>query len=112
MARLVVEAEAEDTIAKSGNKRPCYVVVSVTDAAGIPITGLKAANFSVQVQIVGPGGALVKMTSVSAGHAPGVYITRVVPIKKLAWKAGVYIFSATVTRGVDKGQALARCRMD
>ncbi len=62
MARLIVEAFSEDTIAAPGNRQPNYIVASVTDANGMPVTGLVVANFKVQPLIVGPGGALVNIS--------------------------------------------------
>jgi hypothetical protein len=112
MARLIVSALSEDTIAAPGNRQNNYIVVSVTDANGVPVTGLAAANFKTNPVIVGPGGALVNVTSVSAVTLPGIYLLTVVPIGTETWKAGVYIFAVAVERGVDKGQALASVLMD
>ena len=112
MARLIVNAFSEDAIASPGNRQPNYVVVSTTDTIGIPVTGLGAANFKVDPMIVGPGGALVDITGVTAGRLPGFYHVNVVPINTQTWKAGVYIFAVAVERGADKGQALASVLMD
>ncbi len=112
MARLVVTAFSEDTIAAPGNRQPNYIVVSVTDGKGAPVTGLAAVNFKVDPMIVGPGGALVNITGVNAGRLPGFYHVNVVPINKETWKAGVYIFAVAVERGADKGQSLATVLMD
>ena len=114
MALLIVNAASEDTIAAPGNVQANYVVVSVTDSVGNPVTGLTAANFSVQPTIVGAGGALVNIQSVAVPPypPPGIYIIRVVPISGQTWKAGTYIFAIAVTRGADKGQNLASVLMD
>ena len=112
MSRLVVVARSEDTIAKPGNRRPCYIVVSVTNENGVPVATLTKKNFAVDALIVGPGGALVNISSTSKGRLPGFYILRVVPIRKETWKKGVYIFGVAVTNKKDKGQSLARVRMD
>jgi hypothetical protein len=112
MARLIVAAFSEDSIAAPGNRQPNYIIVSVTDSAGIPVTGLGVPNFKVDPMIVGPGGALVNITGVSAGRLPGFYHINVVPIRTETWKAGVYIFAVAVERGVDQGQALATVLMD
>ena len=37
MARLIVTAFSEDTIAAPGNRQPNYLVASVTDANGLPV---------------------------------------------------------------------------
>jgi hypothetical protein len=112
MALLLVKAASEDTIAGPGNRENNYVVVCVTDNVGNPVTGLTAANFKVQPVIVGPGGALVDITGVSAAGLPGFYIVNVVPIRTETWKAGTYIFAVAVERGADKGQNLASVLMD
>jgi hypothetical protein len=93
LAKLIVVAQSEDTIAAPGNKQPNYIVVSVTNANGTPITALTAANFKVQPVIVGPGGALVNITIVTSAILPGFYIVNVVPINTQTWKAGAYIFA-------------------
>jgi hypothetical protein len=112
MARLIATAFSEDTIAAPGNRQPNYVIVSVTDVNGIPVTGLGVPNFKVDPMIVGPGGALVNIANVSAGRLPGFYHINVVPIGTQTWKAGVYIFAVAVERHSDKGQTLATVLMD
>jgi hypothetical protein len=112
MARLIVTAFSEDTIAAPGNRQPNYIVVSVTNVNGVPVTGLVVANFKVDPMIVGPGGALVNITGVTAGRLPGFYHINVVPIRVERWKAGVYIFAIAVKKGSDRGQALATVLMD
>jgi hypothetical protein len=112
MARLIVTAFSEDTIAAPGNRQPNYIIVSVTDGNGAPVIGLAAANYKVDPMIVGPGGALVNITGVNAGRLPGFYHVNVVPINTQTWKPGVYIFAVAVARGADKGQTLATVLMD
>jgi len=112
MARLIVEAFSEDTIAAPGNREPNYIIASVTDADGKPITGLGAPDFMVDPMIVGPGGAKVDIVSVHPGYLPGFYNIRVVPIRTETWKAGVYIFAVAVKKGKDQGQTLATVPMD
>ena len=112
MARLIVSAFSEDTIAAPGNRQPNYIIVSVTDVNGVSVTGLTTANFRTQPMIVGPGGALVNVTGVAAGILPGFYNINVVPIGTETWKAGVYIFAVAVTHGADQGQTLATVLMD
>jgi hypothetical protein len=109
---LYVTAVSEDTIAAPGNRQPNYIVASVTDSSGKPVSGLAAANFKVDAMIVGPGGALVDITRVAQGRLPGFYFIDVVPIKQETWKSGTYIFGIAVQNGADKGQALATVLMD
>ena len=112
MPRLIVEAASEDTIADPGNRQPNYIEVSVTDANGAPTTGLTASNFKVDPMIVGPGGALVNITGLTAGRLPGFYHLNVLPIRTETWKAGVYIFAVAVTKNGDRGQTLTSVLMD
>jgi hypothetical protein len=112
MARLIVTAFSEDTIAAPGNRQPNYIVASVTQASGAPVQGLGVANFKVDPMIVGPGGALVNIVSVAAGRLPGFYHINVVPIGTQTWKPGVYIFAVAVERGLDRGQTLATVLMN
>ncbi|MDQ3908325.1 MAG: hypothetical protein M3268_08260 [Acidobacteriota bacterium] len=112
MSLLIVNAASEDTIAAPGNRLNNYIVVSVTDSVGNPVTGLAQNNFQVQPVIVGPGGALVNITGAAPAGLPGFYIVDVVPIRTETWKAGVYIFAVAVTRGADRGQNLASVLMD
>jgi hypothetical protein len=112
MARLIVSALSEDTIAAPGNRRPDYLTVSVTDASGVPVNGLGTPNFKVDPMIVGPGGALVNITSTTAGRLAGFYLLTLVPISTQTWKAGVYVFAVTVQHGADHGQTLTSVLMD
>jgi hypothetical protein len=112
MALLIVQTESEDTIAAPGNRQSNYICVSVTDAVGNPVTGLTAKNFAVDPMIVGPGGALVNITSAAPVRLPGTYILEVVPIRTETWKAGVYIFATAVTQASNRGQALCSVQMD
>lgn len=112
MALLIVNALSEDTIAAPGNNKTNYITVSVTDANGAPVTGLGVKNFSVDPMIVGPGGALVNITSVSAGRLAGTYFILVVPISGQTWKSGVYIFAVAVVNGANHGQNLCSVLMD
>ncbi len=112
MARLIVEAFSEDTIAAPANRQSNYIVVSVTDTRGVPVTRLGASSFKVDPMIVGPGGALVNITGVRSGRLSGFYHIDVVPIRKETWKKGVYIFAVAAERKQDKGQTLATVLMD
>lgn len=112
MARLIVTAFSEDTIAAPGNRQPNYIIVSVTSANGVPVSGLGTSNFKVDLMVVAPGGALIDVTEVTAGRLSGFYNIKVVPIKAETWKKGVYIFAVAVERGADKGQTLATVLMD
>lgn len=112
MAGFYVAAASEDTIAAPGNRQSNYICVSVTDSVGNGVTGLVAANFKVDAMIVGPGGALVDITSCTAGRLDGTYILRVVPIRTETWKAGGYIFAVAVARGPERGQTLTTVLLD
>jgi hypothetical protein len=112
MARLIVVAASEDTKAAPGNREYNWVVVSVTDVNGVPVTGLAASNFKIFPIIVGPGGSLVNITEAFAHGLPGCYVIKVVPIPAGTWKAGTYIFVVAVERSGDQGQTMASVFMD
>jgi hypothetical protein len=112
MARLIVDAYSEDTIAAPANRQPNYIVVSVTDRNGVPVGGLSASNFQVDPTIVGPGGALVDVVDVQQVRLPGIYLIKVVPIGTQTWQPGVYIFAVAVHKGANHGQTLASVLMD
>jgi hypothetical protein len=112
IARLIVTAESEDTIASPGNREPNYIAVSITDRAGDAVSGLTAAEVTVIDIVVAPGGGGVRVTNVSPRQLPEFYIVFVTPNEPQTWKSGVYIFGVLVERGGDRGQALAKVSMD
>ena len=112
MARLIIVASSEDTVAAPGNRLSNYIAVSVEDLNGEPVTGLTADNFKVDPMIVAPGSSGVEISTVFAGRLPGFYYVNVVPLHMETWKGGVHIFAIVVKRGADKGQTLATVLMD
>lgn len=111
--KLCVEAVSEDGIANPGNRRPNYLLISVTDADGNPLTNLDKNNFKVDPMIVGPGGSLVDITRVQhSSRIDGFYFVDLKPIKKRTWKAGVYVFAVAVNSKGKRGQNLASVLMD
>lgn len=129
MARLVVEAQgtaatgasqgATDVdLATPGNSRGLPLIVSVTDADGVPVTGLTLANFRADAKLVAPYGSSVEIQEpdgVGGGH-DGFYYVRLVPTiyqgARHTWKAGRYIFTVAVTRGGDHGQTVLAVLVD
>jgi hypothetical protein len=95
--------------AAAGNSGPLSVVVSVTDTNGVPVTGLAAADFTINAIIVGAGGSLVELDSVG-DFQHGDYLLEVVPISdqetQYTWAFGRYIFFLHVAHGGDQGQTL------
>ena len=112
MARLIVTALSEDTVAAPGNRLSNYICVSVTDTEGNPTVGLTEENFKVDPMIAAPGGATVHVSSFFPGRLLGFYYLNVVPTDMKTWKLGVYIFAVAVQKGNDKGQTLASVLMD
>ncbi len=112
MARLIVIASSEDTVAAPGNRLSNYIAVSVTDLNGEPVTGLKSENFNIDPMIVAPGGAQVEISTVFAGRLPGFYYVNVVPVHMETWKGGIHVFAIAVQRGADKGQTIVSVHMD
>ena len=78
----------------------------------IAVAGLVAANFSLGSEIVGPGGSISHISTVTNGKLPGVYLLQVLPLAGQTWKAGVYIFSVAVSRAADRGTTLCSFLMD
>ena len=117
MARLIVEAEgtggdaASQGVARPGNQFPLYMVVSVTDSSGVPVTGLTAHDLRVDPIIVAAFGAGVTISSMGESH-PGTYLVHVVPIPAGTWKLGRYIFWLAVTSGTDQGQTVCAVFVD
>ena len=116
MARLVVEARgtaAEGSVihgvAAAGNSDPMPLIVSVTDADGVPVSGLTAADFGIDAKIVGAGGSQVEIATTGGGRH-GDYHLRIVPVTyqgtQYTWAYGRYIFFLAVTHGVDQGQTV------
>ena len=62
--------------------------------------------------VVGPGGSLVEVTSVTGGRLAGFYFVNVVPFKSETWKAGGYIFAVAVEANGNRGQALCSVLLD
>ncbi len=112
MARLIVAACSEDAVAAPGNRQPDTIIVSVTNADGVPVSGLGVTAFAVDPMVAKPNGALVSIAGITPGRLPGFYLINVVPIRRESWKAGVYIFAIAVQVGADHGQTLATVLMD
>jgi hypothetical protein len=116
MGRLVVEARgtaaegpAVQGVAAVGNSDVMPLVVSVTDADGVPVSGLAATDFTIDAKIVGAGGSQVEITSAGGGQH-GDYTLRVVPVTyqgtQYTWAYGRYVFFLAVAHGVDQGQTV------
>jgi F420-0:gamma-glutamyl ligase len=113
VARLNVEAVAEDTVAAPENKEPCYICVSVTNGHGLPVTGLDSSNILPSAMIVAPGGADIDVADVREyGTDSGFYYVDVIPTRDYVWKPGVYIFAIIVVAGADHGQTLTSVLLD
>jgi hypothetical protein len=129
MARLVVEAKGtaatgaaqgagDVDLATPGNSRRLPLVVSVTDADGVAVTGLTAANFTVDAKLVGPGGATVEIEPPNGvgGGADGFYFVDLVPTSfqgtQHTWVVGRYILAVAVARGGDHGQTVCAVFVD
>ncbi len=111
MAKLIVTALSEDALAAPGNWEPTYIIVSVTDVNGEPVTGLEESNFQVDEMIGGPGCGPVFIREFNR-KLHGFYCPSVEPVRPTPWKNGVYIFSVVVENRVDKGQTLTTVQMD
>jgi hypothetical protein len=116
MGRLVVEARgsaatgAGQGIAAAGNRDPMPIVISVTDAGGVPVGELGSANLTIRVEWVDQGERpQVRITSTAIGEH-GNYLLEVRlgddQGDHITWAAGRYILFLTVTSGADQGQTL------
>lgn len=112
MARLVVQAIGNERVADPGDRDESSVLLSVTDGNGEPVTGLAATNVRADAMIVAAGGAQVNVVRLWPGTLPGFYRIDLVPTGAYQWKAGEYDVAVSVTRGADKGQALASFRVN
>ena len=110
MARLTVEAVAEDTLAAPEERPTNRIVASVTDPNGEPVTGLTAANFRID-PMAASNGAHVNVQRVSAGRLPGFYHIDLVPANGAGHRK-VCVFAIAASRGADKGQTLATFAVD
>jgi hypothetical protein len=111
MARLNVEAVAEDTLVASEDRPANRIVASVTDPNGEPVTGLTAANFRIDPMAAG-NGLKVNVARVSAARLPGFYHIDVVPAAAEPRPRSVCVFAIAASRGADKGQTLATLAVD
>jgi len=111
--RLIVEAISEDTIASPGNRKPNYLLVSVTNANGMPITNLTKDNFEIDALIVGPGGALLNIDKLQhSSRIDGYYFLDLLPIKNETWKKGIYVIAVAVKHNNIQGQTLTSVLVD
>ena len=109
MARLNVEAVAEDTVVAPEERPTNRIVASVTDPNGEPVTGLTAANFRIDPMVAD---AKVNVARVSAARLPGFYHIDVVPNGGDPRPRSVLVFAIAASRGADKGQTLATLAVD
>ncbi|APR77547.1 Hypothetical protein A7982_02894 [Minicystis rosea] len=104
---MTVQASANLSSLNTGEFRPFRLIVSVTDANGLPRTGLAQPNFTVQI---GPGDAAVyppavpTTIKVSPLNIPGLYLLSVMP--KARWQAVPYTLFVSVSDGQARGQAI------
>lgn len=110
MARLTVEAVAEDTLVAPEERPTNRIVASVSDPNGEPVTGLTAANFLIDPMAAG-NAAKVNVARVSAARLPGFYHIDVVP-NGAEPRRSVHVFAIAASRGADKGQTLATLAVD
>lgn len=112
MPRLNVEAVpvAGPPHAQAGNRKPAFIIASITNDKGAPVTGLPASSFKVHAPIVAAGGAEIVISTVFEPHGgttlPGYYRVEVVPFGTFKWLKGTYIFALAVAKGTDKGQTI------
>lgn len=112
MASLNVEAVsiAVPPHAAAGNRKPAFIIASITDGNGAPVTGIPASGFKVHAPIVAAGGAEIVISTVFEPHGgttlPGYYRVEVVPFGTFKWLKGLYVVALAVTKGANKGQTV------
>lgn len=112
MALLLVNAIVEDSISTPGNDKDTYLIVSVMDADGNPVSGLTINNFQIGSEVVGAGGSISHINMVRNGKLPGLYVLFIGPSAGTTWQGGVYIWSVRVTQDKNQGTTLCSCLMD
>ncbi|MFL5385606.1 MAG: hypothetical protein ACJ8GN_24060 [Longimicrobiaceae bacterium] len=111
MARLIVQAVGNETIADPGDRDAAVILLSVTDANGEPVTGLGTANVRIDAMLVAAYGAEVSILRMSGSTLPGFYAIDLVPYGTYQWKAGEFDIAVAVTQGSNKGQTFATFRV-
>jgi hypothetical protein len=112
MAKLDVQAVAVagPPHAVAGNSKPVFIIASITDANGVPVTGIPASGFKVHAPLVAAGGAEIVISTVFEPHGgttlPGYYRVEVVPFGTFKWLKGLYVIAMSVTKGTNKGQTV------
>ena len=97
MAKLTVEAVANESWLEGTNDLVMDLLVSVIDDAGVPVTGLSAANFKVGSPSFGETPVVVSNTyEFSAIALPGSYEVQIETGKE--WTAQIYLVVLAVTR--------------
>lgn len=112
MAILNISTLSEDVLAAPGNRDANYIIVSVTDQDGKPVSDLDSHDFIVKVIVAPGGGRISHDIKVAKSDFPGVYRAEVVPSENETWKEGVYIFAVGVHRKFDRGQSLVSVILD
>ncbi len=115
-AILMVDAGTSPANAAPGNSNNILMLVSVTDSNGNAVSGLGARSFAVDATVVGPGGSQVDIKNAKeASRASGFYLLELVPTTyqgtQYKWVKGTYLLSVTVSKGQDRGQAVADLKM-
>jgi hypothetical protein len=94
---LDIVAHGNPTTAKSGNRNPAQILVSVTDASGTPVNGLTSSDITFDTLLVGPGGANVVLDTFGTATFGGYYRLDVVPLGTLKWVSGEFDIAVMVS---------------
>ena len=108
MAHLNVVVHGNPTTAAAGNRNPAAILISVTNSAGVPVTGIPAANVKYNTMLVGALGSDVVASSFGALTFAGYYRLEVVPIGTANWVMGEFDIAIVVKNNIgDTGQSIA-----
>lgn len=112
MAHLNVVVHGNPTTAAAGNRNPAAILISVTDSAGVPVTGIPAANVQYDTLLTGAFGSAVVMSSFGALTLAGYYRLEVVPNGTANWVTGEFDIAVVVKSNIgDRGQGIAHFRV-
>jgi hypothetical protein len=115
MALMILQAAVDTTLASVRGSNVVGVLVSVTDAGGVPYTSLQLQNFSVQVMwhwaqglptsTLAPDFVEDQKTSFTGEHIKGIYSFAIF-LSNNVWTPGQYTLILQVHEDQNHGQIL------
>jgi hypothetical protein len=115
MALLLVTADTNSSGVPSGTRDHVFLLISVTDRNGKPITGLTFSpwggpgNIQFKDEVVARGGSGVEINPNPHGYyepAPGFYQVEFIPAAAWTWIPGKWTILIHVKQGQNEGQTI------